>query len=193
MIVGALSLYDAATQAIGLAASACVLFGLAHKSDGRLFLVLIAAHALFCLHFWMLGALAGAGANAIAIFRAWFARNRRDRRTCLLLMIAFLAMAAFTVRAPIDLLAAFAPVVSTAVMFALTGWRMRLALLAASSMWLTYNLAQGSWGGVLNEVCVLLVSLVTIARLLRAETALPGPADPTDPAKPPIPRPDPTR
>lgn len=157
---------DLAAQAVGLIAMACALTAFANRCDRRFYLVLMAAHGLFCLHFLMLGALAGAGANLIAVARAWLARDHRIPTVCLLLMLAFAGMAALTVRAPIDLLAAVAPILSTAVMFALTGWRMRAGLLLCSGLWLAYNLSIGSWGGTLNDLVLISVNLVTIIRLL---------------------------
>ena len=160
-----LTTYDLAAQALGLVAMACALSAFANKCDRRFYLILIATHGLFCLHFLMIGALAGAGANFIAIFRAWFARGRRGLDVCLLFVLAYAGMAALTVREPVDLLAALAPIIGTPIMFLLSGWRMRAGLLICSSMWLTYNALSGSWGGVLNEVIVMTMNLVTIARL----------------------------
>ena len=167
-----LSAYDLAAQGVGFVAMGCALSAFATTCDRRFYLVLIATHTLFCAHFLMLGALAGAGANFIAIFRAWFARGRRGLDTCLVLVLAYIAMATLTVRAPVDLLAALAPIVGTPIMFLLAGWKMRVALLVCSSMWLTYNALSGSWGGVLNELTVMTINLITITRLLIEQRAI---------------------
>ena len=158
--------YDLVVQAIGFVAMGSALSAFGNKCDRRFYLILMAAHGLFCLHFVLLDAWAGAGANLIAIARAWFARDRRDNTTYACLMIAYATMACLTVRAPIDLMAALAPLIGTTMMFKLTGWRMRTGMLVPSTMWLSYNALNGSVAGVINELLILSMNLTTIARLL---------------------------
>lgn len=172
-----LTLINLVAQAVGFCAMATALSAFANGCDRRFYLLLIATHSLFCLHFALLGAWAGAGANAIAIFRAWFARDHRGWRTAAVFVAAYAGMACITYQQPLDLLAALAPIIGTPLMFALSGWRLRTGLLVPSSMWLTYNALVGSWPGVINELIVIAINLTTIARLLRRDLR-PAPAAP---------------
>ncbi|MBK1666665.1 hypothetical protein CKO28_01225 [Rhodovibrio sodomensis] len=174
--ISGLTLDQLMIQGVGLLAMTATLSAFASRNDRRFFLILIAGHSLFALHFALLGAWVGMGANIIAVARAWFARDRRGPVTLALILTAFATLAVLTVQTPVDLLAAAAPIIGTTAMFLLSGWRMRSVMLLCSMMWLTYNLAMGSWGGVLNELAVSTINLVTIARLLAAHRRLAGTA-----------------
>lgn len=66
------------------------------------------------------------------------------------------------------------PILGTAIgtyaMFALQGIKMRLFFLVGALCWLTNNILVGSYGGVCLEFTVIIMNIVTIAKLTKSNT-----------------------
>jgi len=54
-------------------------------------------------------------------------------------------------------------------MFKLSGIKFRLLAMCGASVWLSYSIIVQSIGGVITETSVLILSVVTIYRLMREE------------------------
>ena len=114
---------------------------------------------LFTVHFFLLGALAGAFFNGIGILRAVIFQNRGKHRFFdSVLWIPFFSLLSLAVciytwnDAGLWTLLPFIGMVCTTVGFYITDAKLTRAVsFPASPAWLIYNALQGSIGGVLTE------------------------------------------
>ncbi|WP_432695618.1 YgjV family protein [Marinobacterium sp. YM272] len=165
---------ELAGQAVSLTAFALCMAAFASKRDERLLRLLVSANIAFALQFALFGSWTAALLSLLVVVRILLARRFARNLTVMLLVLAASLVAAWlTWRGPLDLLPLAATFMGALGMFMLRGIPMRLMLAGAGSAWLLSNLVIGSVGGTLAEAAVVVMNLVTVARLLldRQQTA----------------------
>lgn len=160
--------YEVIAQAIGLLASAVVVGSFAHKRDNHLKIWVAVGNIIFALHFFMLGAYTGMLINIINVFRATFSiKFHKSNKMMCFFMISYLIAGVTIFTSYIDLFPVFSSLLGTYSMFKLSGIKMRLMSLLASSSWLVYATVYQSIGGMITEVSNIILNSSTIFRLRR--------------------------
>lgn len=164
-----LSIRWLAGQAFGLIALALCVAGFASKRDDRLFFLLLFANVAFALQFVMFRSWTAAAIAALIVLRIHLVRLYRGSLTVMLAMAATTVISAIiTWTEPRDAWALAAGLIGTYGMFMQTGIAMRWLLAIAALCWVVSNMLVGSFGGSLAESLILIVNLITIARLYYA-------------------------
>lgn len=155
-------------QVVGFLAYGLGMMTFYQRDDRRLKVVMFVQNLTYLLHFLLLGAHAsviGAGLSAartgVSLFyRRWW------------LAFVFIAigcvMTAFTAHTLREWLPMGGLTFGCIALFILHGVPMRVAFLCGSMCWLSNNILVGSIGGVMLELTVSTVNLITIWRLSRA-------------------------
>lgn len=160
--------YDFIAQAIGILASAVVIFSFTQKIDNRLKAILMIGNLIFMVHFLMLGAYAGMIANIINVCRVGCSITfHKSTKFMLFFMSAYIAMGYFIYDDWYDLLPVLSGLLGTFSMFKLSGIKMRLTGFIGSSAWLGYAIIFNSIGGIITEVANLSLNGITILRMMR--------------------------
>lgn len=158
-------------QGIGFLAVICFIISFQLKSNRALFLCQMAGCALFCVQYFLLGAITGLLNNSVAIVRntllckiddwkwvAWKGWVPVFITICLVNMI-------LTWQGPISLLPTIAVVAGTIGYWTNNAQKIRLCnMIAVSPAWLVYSVLIGTIGGILNEIIVMSSVVVSIYR-----------------------------
>lgn len=164
-----LSIRWLAGQAFGLIALALCAAGFASKRDDRLFFLLLFANVAFALQFVMFRSWTAAAITALIVLRIHLVRLYKGWLTVMLAMaVATVVAAIITWTEPRDAWALAAGLIGTYGMFMQAGIAMRWLLAIAALCWVVSNVLVGSFGGTLAESLILIVNLITIARLYYA-------------------------
>ena len=138
-------------QIIGFIAFALGITAFLQKDDKKLRLVMMAQALTLCVHFIMLGRHTGAAAVFITGVRNGVSVFGWAKKVAPLFFISVLGFGWYTYDSPVDTLPILAGIIGTTAFFYLSGIRMRLTLVMASSMWLIHNILVGSIGPALME------------------------------------------
>lgn len=168
------------TQMISIVAMAIALLSFQQKKQRRILLLQFCSSTLFAVHFYMLGAVTGCLLNLIGIVRAAVFANRGKKWADhiawpFLFCASFVAVYLvnfFVLKLPITTANLLIQLLPTLGMFSTTiSFRMkkaaqvRLFSLVSSPLWFAYNAINGSIGGMLTEVFVMVSILVGMLRL----------------------------
>ena len=160
--------HDILVQGIGLVASALVILSFTQKSDKRFKILIALGASVFTLHFFLLGAYAGAVVGAINASRTITSMKYHNSNKVLGFFIVLYVLAAiYFFKDVIDLLPIFSGAVSTIALFKLSGIKLRVAYLVTESGWLAYTIIIKSLGGLITNVFVISTNVLTIYRLLK--------------------------
>ncbi|WP_438765564.1 YgjV family protein [Kushneria sp. TE3] len=163
-----------AGQFFGLVSLLLCLLAFASRRDERLMVLLILANVAFALQFAFLGSWTAAALSLVVILRIALARRYPGNRWVMAGVLAASALVAMlTWQGMADLPALVAMVIGTTGMFLLKGIAMRVFLALAAVAWLFSHWLAGAAGGMLAEALVIVTSLVTIIRLMRAKRRYP--------------------
>jgi hypothetical protein len=175
-------------QLVGYLALALGIVTFAQKDDRRLKLLLVVQSVTYVVHFWMLGEPAASASAFVTALRALAAVKTRSGWVCAFFLLLGAGLGVRFVTTWFSVLPVIASSIGTIALFNLSGVRMRLALFAATLLWLVNNLMSGSIGGTLLEASIAVANLHTMWRLFRgegaedavveapAETSTPGPS-----------------
>lgn len=154
-------------QILGGFASLLLIVAFSHKSDERFKIILIIGNILFSIHFYFLGAYAGAAINLLNCFRVGFSMKfHKSNAVMFAFMSVYTIVGCLIYEKPLDVLPVFAAFLGTFSMYQLSGIPLRFFMCIGSSSWLVYNVISFSIGGIVTEVFIILASLTTIVRLV---------------------------
>lgn len=160
--------YGFVAQAVGILASALIIYAFTHKSDKRLKIFLMLSNILFASHFFLLGAYAGMAINALNCLRVGLSIKFHNSNKIMLGFISAYLGAGFLVyQNPQDVLPIFSACLGTFAMYKLSGIQMRLCLSVSGMSWLIHDIIYGSIGGVITESVLLVTNVITVFRLYR--------------------------
>jgi len=156
-------------QILGYLAFVLGVLSFLQKDDRRLKGAVAFQALTYALHFALLGSVTAAASSLVTLCRAVLALYTRARWVVALLLGATLALGLAFAHHPAAWLPIVASSIGTVAFFLLRGITMRVALLGATSLWLTNNLLLGSVGGTLLELIIAAVNATTIWRLWREQ------------------------
>ncbi len=156
-------------QGIGVIALIIAITSFQQNSQKRIVTLQMISSVFFCVHFCMLGATLGGILNGIGIFRAAVFRNRdhawaSNKIWFVLFCLLFTAAGLFFWEGPLSLLPILSMILTTVAFWIKNARAVRFVTLPASPLWMVYNWVNGSFPGVLTEVCVLTSILVAVFR-----------------------------
>lgn len=169
-------------QFIGLAAMGFNILSYQQKTRGRVIAFQLFGGGLFCINFFLLGAISGSLLNAVAVIRAIVFLNKEKLRadhpawlagfTAVYLLCYGLAFTVFGTEATMrNLILEALPVIgmiATTISFRMTDAKaIRRYGLISSPSWLIYNIANFSIGAIVCEVLSLGSIILGILRLDR--------------------------
>jgi len=128
-------------QFIGIIASATVICAFNFKNDVRLKLVMMMGSFLFAVHFFMLGAFAGAIVNLVNVLRGGLSiKFHKSKKMMMFFISIYLTLAFITFDEIINLLPFVTGILGCFSLYLLSGIPLRLVILVSSSIWLTYGI-----------------------------------------------------
>ena len=160
---------DILIQIIGIAAMIFSVFSFQMNKHKHIMIMQILATSLFGLQYFMLGAYTGMAVDAVAAIRGIVFYNKDKKWASSNIWIAvfivmFIVSGIFTWQGPSSLLMTGAMILNT-FSFSFTKPKLvRSTILISSPLVLIYNIITGSIGGIINEICVELSSVVGLLR-----------------------------
>lgn len=157
------------TQLIGIAAMFFSVFSFQMNKHKHIMIMQILATSLFGLQYFLLGAYTGMAVDIVATIRGIIFYNRDKKWAQSKLWIAafavlFMISGIFTWQGASSLLVTAAMVLNT-FSFSFTNPKLvRSTILISSPLMLIYDILTGSLGGVINEICVEISSVIGLLR-----------------------------
>lgn len=157
------------TQIIGIAAMFFSIFSFQMNKHKHIMFMQILATSLFGLQYFLLGAYTGMAVDIVATVRGLVFYNKgkkwADSKLWIaLFVVLFIASGIFTWQGTASILVTLAMVLNT-FSFSFTSPKLvRSTILISSPLMLIYNILTGSIGGIINEVCVEISSLIGLLR-----------------------------
>lgn len=167
-----MSTYEIVCQIIGIIAMVLSVASFQMKTKKQIILMQIATGVVFAVHYFMLPGgkgLAGAVVNVIAIVRNLVFMNRDKKFFSgygwVVLFCVIMGGSAVVVRPePISVFMTVAMVFNTLAVAAETPVGTRKRILISSPFAFVYNIVVGSWGGIINEAMVEIITAITLIR-----------------------------
>ncbi len=162
---------DIWAQAVGIAGMLVGITAFLRPGDTAFKLGISASAAVMALHFWLLGAPAGAAAAVITSLRTILSLWPRFRILLPLFLLVYAAIGYTVYTTPRDILPILASMNGTIAMFCFSGIRLRLMLMIGTAMWIGFNILEGSLGGLMLEGFFLIANIRTVMRLWQQQAA----------------------
>jgi len=150
-------------QSAGFVGMLCVWAAFLHQDDTKTIKILLFGNFFWGLMFFLLDTHAGLAATFLSSLRLILSLKYKKNIAvfsgliCLIIALSFL-----TYQGPTSLLPIITSFIWAYGFMFLTGLRLRIACLSSSFLWLTYHSAIGSIGGVMTEVFVEVLLLISI-------------------------------
>ena len=156
---------DIFIQITGIAAMIFSVFSFQMNKHKQIMIMQILATSLFGLQYFLLGAYTGMAVDIIAIIRGIVFYNKDKKWASSIMFIAlFIVSGIFTWQGASSLLVVGAMILNT-FSFSFTKPKLvRSTILISSPLMLIYNILTGSIGGIINELCVEISSVVGLFR-----------------------------
>lgn len=156
-------------QAIGFLGTGLFFLSYQFKDSKTLFRVQFFSYLCYTVHLIALGAVTGGVSYLINLLRSFCLGSDRpflrSRRMCAMLCAAQLCTLLFTWAGPLSLLPVAANIASTLGGYTHDPKKIRLAgMLVNSPLWILYDLAVGSWAGILDEAVSELSMIISLFR-----------------------------
>lgn len=156
-------------QIIGIAAMLFSVFSFQMNKHKHIMIMQILATTLFGLQYFLLGAYTGMAVDIVATLRGivFYHRDKEWTKSNIwiaVFIIMFILSGFLTWQGPSSLLMTSAMILNT-FSFSFTKPKLvRSTILISSPLVLIYNILTGSIGGIINEVCVELSSIIGLLR-----------------------------
>lgn len=160
---------DILIQIIGIAAMIFSVFSFQMNRHKHIMIMQIIATSLFGLQYFLLGAYTGMAVDAVAAIRGIVFYNKDKKWASgnvwiAVFVIMFIISGIFTWQGASSLLMTGAMILNT-FSFSFTKPKLvRSTILISSPLVLIYNIITGSIGGIINEICVEISSVVGLLR-----------------------------
>ena len=156
-------------QAVGVAGTVIFFLSFQCKSNKNLFRVQFLSYFCYTTHLLLLGAVTGGISYVLNTVRSFClsSENRflKSRRMCAILCALQLATLIFTWSGWISVLPIVANIASTVGGYTHNARKIRtVGMFINSPLWIIYDIAVGSWAGILDEVIGEASMLISILR-----------------------------
>ncbi|WP_084419450.1 YgjV family protein [Photobacterium sp. J15] len=160
-------------QLFGFFSFAIGLYAFYQKTDRKLKLWMAVLCLMNAIHFLLLQSFSSAFCAVVSMVRNLITIKVRSKWVMMVFMMFSIA-GYFSIQRPSEVLGVTGICVGTYSLFMLEGIKLRLGLLTGSLLWLGNNIALGSIGGSLLEVCSATMNAITLYRLYCDKKALAG-------------------
>jgi hypothetical protein len=154
-------------QGIGFIAFFCGISAFFQKDDRTLKVLMVFQGLLLAAHFYMLGALAGAGGALISGTRTGFSLFHIGKFIAPVFYIAAIIIGFAAYQSPVDILPILGSIAGTTAFFYLSGLKMRCLLAVGTILWIIHNALVLSIGPFLMEVFMLSANIYRLRLLLK--------------------------
>lgn len=156
-------------QAIGLAGTAVFFISYQCKSNKNLFRTQFVSYLCYTVHLFLLGASTGAISYVLNTLRSFCLGSDKDflksKTMCAVICVLQLAALALTWSGPVSILPVAANIAATIGGYSHNAGKIRLVgMFVNSPLWIIYDIAVGSWAGILDEAVTELSMIVSIIR-----------------------------
>lgn len=138
------------------------------KNDRRFKLFMLIMNLNHMIHFILMEAINSALSALLAMVRTYISIKIKSLYFAVFFILLTLMLNSFWVNEWFDWLSVIGSCFGTFALFCLQGIKLRLVMLLGTLCWLANNIIIGSIGGVMLELMILIISLLTIIRLKRA-------------------------
>lgn len=158
------------TEISGLLGMIIILIAMFQKDDILVKKLMLLSALFWGTHFYLLGMYSWLASVVIWVARLILSyKYERNFKAFLSIIIATIIIAYFTVNSYISFLPILASITGAYSYFYLQKIKLRLVMMWNSLMYLVYNLYSWSMSGVINEVLVQVVLIMTIYRMMHPE------------------------
>ncbi len=160
---------DIITQIIGIIAMFFSVFSFQMNKHKQIMIMQILATGLFGVQYFLLGAMTGVVTDIIGIARG-FVFYHKDKKWAawngwiVIFMLMFAVFCGVTWAGPVSLFMAAAFILNTLSFSFTNPMLVRSTILISSPLLLVYSILTGSLGGVINELFVIISSIVGLLR-----------------------------
>lgn len=156
-------------QAIGFLGTGLFFLSYQFKKNQTLFRIQFVSYLCYTVHFLMLGAITGGISYILNAIRSFClgSDNRflRGKWMCGIICVLQVATLLLTWEGWLSVLPVLANIVATVGGYTHNGRTIRLvAMLVNSPLWIVYDVAVGSWAGVIDELITEVSALISILR-----------------------------
>lgn len=156
-------------QIIGIAAMFFSVFSFQMNKHKHIMIMQICATTLFAIQYFLLGSYTGMAVDIVATVRGIVFYNKEKKwASSKIWIVAFCLMFAvsgiFTWQGVSSLLVTGAMILNTFSFSCTKPVLVRSTILISSPLMLVYNILTGSIGGIINEICVELSSIIGLIR-----------------------------
>ena len=152
-------------QIIGLMA---LFFGLCSVftiNDKNLKLYRVVSAFLFSIHYAIMGSFSEAGIKFVGAIRNYFSLKTSSKSIMMVFLAFYYVVGIYFYKEPIDVLLILAPTFGTISLFMFSGIWLRIVSFPSSAIWLFIAIHNRSFGGIIFETVIIIISLTTIYRL----------------------------
>jgi len=156
-------------QAVGLVGTALFFASYQCKSNKNLFRVQFVSYVCYTVHLLLLGATTGGISYVLNTVRSFCLGSSNDflksKKMCAIICVLQLLALAFTWGGWISVLPVAANIAATIGGYTHNPRKIRVAgMFINSPLWIIYDIAVGSWAGILDELVTELSMIVSIIR-----------------------------
>ncbi|MBE6939566.1 MAG: YgjV family protein [Ruminococcaceae bacterium] len=156
-------------QAIGFLGTGLFFLSYQFKKNQTLFRIQFVSYLCYTVHFLLLGAITGGISYILNAIRSFCLGSNhavlRGKGMCTVICLLQVATLVLTWEGWLSVLPVAANIVATVGGYTHNGRTIRLvAMLVNSPLWIVYDIAVGSWAGVIDELITEVSALVSILR-----------------------------
>ena len=156
-------------QAIGFVGTGLFFISFQCRDTRKLFRVQFFSYLFYTLHFLLLGAVTGGFSYILNTVRSFCLQSKYDflkgRAACAVICVLQFLTMIFTWDGWISVLPVVANIASTIGGYTHNAKKIRIAWMFINSpLWIIYDIAVGSWAGVLDEVITEASAVISIVR-----------------------------
>lgn len=166
-----MSIRDILIQAVGFLGTVLFFLSYQFKDNKALFRMQFFSYLCYTVHLIALGAVTGGISYLINLLRSFCLGSEkgflRSKKMCALLCAAQLLTLLTTWSGPLSILPVAANIASTLGGYTHDAKKIRLSgMLINSPLWILYDIAVGSWAGVLDEAVSELSMIISLFRFM---------------------------
>lgn len=158
-------------QLFGIAATILLFITYQLNSRSKILFCHICLSVCWVIHYGMIGAMSAMVINIICFLRnvIFFVSGQKENeehslRSTVIICTAEIVATLFTWADPVDFLALVGAPLQTVALYMKKPVYIRILMLIASPMWLTYDAFNGSYAGIMTEILVMTSIVVSIIR-----------------------------
>lgn len=157
-------------QLLWLIAMAIAFFALIQKDDQKTLQIIIISMSFWALHFYVMEVYSALVATIIWILRVFLSlKYKKNKRIFLWIVAATIVGWVMTFENNFSLLPIIWSIISAYGYFFFDRLRLRMFMFVTSIFWFTFNLSTWSLWGILNEILIQILLIITMYKMIHEE------------------------